>query len=780
MEYFQRQDLSKVMSKVHGNLCQYNIVLHGPPGAGKSSLMRLIAGSGPLRKHVCTQDADNVVHAVHKIRMKQFKIIEKHELIDMLANFVKNSIVDDENELEKKESVREILKEEEFREKNACESEKEDQKNNRKHPEGRFGEKEPQKVEFKEECIEDEMAEEHLEENSIDKDSEPEEFTDEYMTEVYLSSRKSKKRKERKKRHPKREQMPGRKFRELTRNTEMRSGNVKKPKTLSPAVQFPEVSAHSISRRSLAVDIKKKMKISQPSLEAFSLPWQHVVDSGGQPHFHDILPLAYPNTSLFILVIRLIEGLNGKLKVCICKDHDIYPMPDDLVLTNQEYIVRMCRIAASCVNTANCFPHVMIVGTHKGEGIFKTTNGKSMVREINEGLKNIRKEFENVLLCKSDDETIFDINTMATGEEHQMYTEELQKCISGVLTEKNNMHSIPLKWLAFQLDLDQCGGVVRMSKCYQDGHDLGMSREDVRDALLCFSRAALLLYYPDDIPDLVLTNVDPIMDRLSRLVIATLTPNPNPSLHDQSERLRKCGLFNKNVLSKIYSDIQCHDLSDYEFLKLLECLRITANVQGEEYFLPCALSSKPPLQSSDFEMQCFPLVFTWNKSILPHGFFFTVAFELLCNSNNHENDVHNFTLCTNVVQWQEEIQMFETSGKIPGFIKLRNRVSWIQVSHSDSPEYCPIIYKSVNVAIQKTIKLFKPQTNIGSPTVTCLCPQCETKDHYCILSKDWKEYTCSLHESRTKPVSPKMSCWWINEGNLIIFYLLVLMHKLWL
>ena len=615
VEHFQQQALSKVMSKVRGNLCQHNIILHGPPGAGKSSLIRVIAGSGPFRKHVCTQDADNVVCAVQKIQMKQFKIIEKHELIDMLANFVKNSMVNDENELEKEENAREILKVEELGEKNACESVKKDQKNSRKHPEGKFNEKDPQKVEFQEECIEDEISEEHLEENSIDKDSEPEEFTDEYMTEDHLPSRKLKKRKERNKRHPKREQISGRKFRNWTRNTEKRSGIVK-----SPAVQFPEVSTHFISRRSPAVDIKKKMKIPQPSLEAFSLPWQHVIDSGGQPHFHDILPLAYPNTSLFILVIRLTEGLNGKAKVCIYKDHNIYPMPDDLVLTNQEYIVRMCRTAASCVNTANFFPHVMIVGTHKDEAIFKSTKGKSMVREINEGLKDIRKKFENVLLCKSDDETIFDINTMATGEEHQMYTEELQKCISGVLTEKNNMHSIPLKWLAFQLDLDQCGGVVRMSKCYKDGHDLGMSREDVRDALLCFSRAALLLYYPDDIPDLVLTNVDPIMDRLSRLIIATVTPS-NPSLHAPSKKLRECGLFNKTFLSKIFSDIQCHDLSDNEFLKLLKCLRITANVCGEEYFLPCALSSKPPLQSSDFEMQCFPLVFTWNKFILPHGFF---------------------------------------------------------------------------------------------------------------------------------------------------------------
>ena len=148
VEYFQQQGLSKVLSKVRGNLCQHNIVLHGPPGAGNGSLMRVITGSGPLRKHVCTQDADNVVHAVHKIQLKQFNIIEKHELIDMLANFVKNSMVNDENELEKKENAREILKVEELGEKNACESVKKGQKNRRK-----FGENEPQRVEFKEDCL---------------------------------------------------------------------------------------------------------------------------------------------------------------------------------------------------------------------------------------------------------------------------------------------------------------------------------------------------------------------------------------------------------------------------------------------------------------------------------------------------------------------------------------------------------------------------------------------------------------------------------------------------
>ena len=91
-------------------------------------------------------------------------------------------------------------------------------------------------------------------------------------------------------------------------------------------------------------------------------------------------------------------------------------------------------------------------------------------------------------------------------------------------------------------------------------------------------------------------------------------------------------------------------------------------------------------------------------------------------------------------------------------MKLTNKMRWIQVSTNSSPRNCPVIYKFVKSAISKAVKRFR-HTGIGSLTVTMLCPLCDIKNHYCILSADKKELTCSVDKNKIGLVSSNMMCW---------------------
>ena len=48
-----------------------------------------------------------------------------------------------------------------------------------------------------------------------------------------------------------------------------------------------------------------------------------------------------------------------------------------------------------------------------------------------------------------------------------------------------------------------------------------MGRSDVEEALKYLNKVGLLLYNPDDLPDLIFTKMDPLIGRLSRLITAS-------------------------------------------------------------------------------------------------------------------------------------------------------------------------------------------------------------------------------------------------------------------
>ena len=149
----------------------------------------------------------------------------------------------------------------------------------------------------------------------------------------------------------------------------------------------------------------------------FDSRWIHHIDSGGQPQFLDAIPLMYRSPSHFIVVMRLTEGLDEKPKVrFFIKGEDAYILPDNLVQTNREMIIRICQIAQSVSrSTESKFkPRVFIVGTHLDQ--FWFFNRSKRLREINEQLVPVHKMFEDVIICKSENEIILPFNTMAKGK----------------------------------------------------------------------------------------------------------------------------------------------------------------------------------------------------------------------------------------------------------------------------------------------------------------------------------------------------------------------------
>ena len=497
------------------------------------------------------------------------------------------------------------------------------------------------------------------------------------------------------------------------------------------------------------------------SRRVFDCRWVHHIDSGGQPQYLDTFPMMHRSPAHFVVVMNVTEGLDERPKVRFYNQgKDEYELPDRLVLTNREMIVRMCQIAQRIAkDTGGKFvPRVFVVGTHKDK--LSKIFGRRRLKAVNSELLRIHKKYSDVLVCKVPGEQVmFAINAMAEGEERQQYTEELQKHILAATRNTGEPVKVPLNWLMFHLELDKGDGVVRMSECRKLGVKMRMNEQKVGIVLEFLNKAALVLFYSEDVPDLVLTNMDPFTSRLSRLIKASFLP-PDEGPTNESEELRNKGVFKRTFLKRVFADLEESLLSEEEFLKLLVSLRIAVNIGGEEYFLPSALSLEPPPKRSSFKSKSIPLLLSWGELILPHGLFPTVCVELLAGREGG----YVFELRRDIDQRREEIQFSETKGRIPGVVKLSDRQRWIEVSYSGDNSYCPTVNGIVNGATQRAIARFR-HMGIRSATIGCVCPYCIAKDHYCYLSEDRRFVTCSIKGSKTSPVKANILCWF--EGNCL-------------
>ena len=529
------------------------------------------------------------------------------------------------------------------------------------------------------------------------------------------------------------------------------------PKNTSASKDSPDSSSESVSPT--LSKIRDMLKNGKFSSDLFNSEWHHLIDSGGQSQYQDIFPFLYKNRSFQIVLMRLIDGLDEKLPNCYTvKGENALKNQQRLQLTNHQYIEKICQIAAS----ANPPSKVMIVGTHKDR---LGDDAEAKIEELNQALEDIKKKYGEVLICKSDDEIIFDINTMAKGEERKEYTQELQQIMRDVFQELATSTPVPFRWLAFQLDISKDNGVVNMVDCHKSGEAVGMEVAAIKRALMYLNKAALLLYYPNDIPDVILTSVDPLVSKLSQLVKATFI-TPKSTLFEKCKRLRNTGIFNFEFL-KHFSEDPPSALSNDLFLKLLLCLRIADYIGNDNYFLPSALSLDQPEKESPKQLsenKCTPVGFKFNNRILPHGFFFTVAIAFLGAASSD----FVFELCPDERQFRQEIVFVEKRNCIPGVVTLTNRNTWIQVSTtSPAVKYCPNILKSVKIAIKKAIARFEGTTTLV-PEFVSLCTIHPNSDHYCIPTRNNEDVSCSEDRRNVKAASDGMKCWLAESKYCVI------------
>ena len=390
-------------------------------------------------------------------------------------------------------------------------------------------------------------------------------------------------------------------------------------------IALPETTAGD-SNTSDDGDTKESEKLKDLS----SSNWIHLVDSGGQPEFYDLLPIFIRHASSILFVQRLCDSL---------KDHplvEFYDEQGNLVGAPYRYPLTCEEILKCMVRTLHSHPtegkhsNIMVAGTFRDkEKKCRETRAKK-----NKILFNLlHPHFPNdLVLYGAQRELIFPLNTKDPDQDDQRVAQLLRQAIESSAPDPVR---IPISWYLLELALRRLAAllnrrVLSRNECLSIAQQLGFSENEFNAALTHFDELNLCLYYPDVLPNVVFSDPQVPLDKVSELVQRSYklrepeqvrqpqkslwlkfrdvfskpkrSPNENevrqpPMLGVAMEskwlRFRDQGIVRREFLEEFPRHYKDKLFTPDDLLRLFEHLLILAPLSPEEYFMPSLLQRLP-------------------------------------------------------------------------------------------------------------------------------------------------------------------------------------------
>ncbi len=257
-------------------------------------------------------------------------------------------------------------------------------------------------------------------------------------------------------------------------------------------------------------------------LSLFDCHHVHLVDSGGQPQFSNLLPLLLQSQAHHhMVVIRLDKLLHDKAENCVQIDGKESFLPESLSLTNYQLIERVCQQASGSDS------RVFIIGTRLDCPQTEPLSKKLKL------LEPLLTKYGCNIAVNENNEPIFAVNAMTKdGVERKKFAATLQAAILSapiLVDEGDSINTrdgllVPLRWIILEIELSRLSkqaGVLHMNEIYEVAGALKIPDYDLQKALEFFKKLAIHYHYPDVLKNIVFTSVSPISSLLSNIVEAS-------------------------------------------------------------------------------------------------------------------------------------------------------------------------------------------------------------------------------------------------------------------
>ena len=411
---------------------------------------------------------------------------------------------------------------------------------------------------------------------------------------------------------------------------------------LSPfATPQPEEDLNDVSKKIVKALAKerKKRKGLQKLHEA---TWIHLLDSGGQPQFTDLLRMFVRGNSIYIIVMKVTESLHEKPMFVYSIDGKPLSTPKEMTMTNLQIIESFVRSVAASTRDQlgdKSQPAFAIVATHcDQQSWFRRWLGwEETIKEKNEELLSHLSEFLDLFVFYNHDsnELIFPVDNLCWWSREKISAEIRHRLLSS-RSDISFSVKIPVRWYVFDLNMKEeaskeTHGMISLQSCYTIGSKLGMDNSEVDQCLIYLDSMRLCIYYPNLLPHVVFTNPQFLVESLSNIVrvsfvddLQQILPKGVSLSDDVVQSLKRDGIFDGSLLNSLGLKFFPNLFSESDLLSLLQNFRVISIIKAASdtprYFIPILLPAERLTEEQKliFRQKINPLLVTFNSNVALH------------------------------------------------------------------------------------------------------------------------------------------------------------------
>ena len=480
---------------------------------------------------------------------------------------------------------------------------------------------------------------------------------------------------------------------------------------------------------------------SEPILEQ---KWLYIIDSGGQPEFHDMLSIFMQRTTACIFVCRMHDELDDYPPVDLYKDGSSIGPTQKSRLTNRQLFQRfMCTMRSfnfiknedHSPITLRSPPSILLLATHRDQ-----VEGGELPTSLVDGLKAIvLPQFRKQLIyCDAQlEKFIFPMNAKKPEDRDRNTANEIRK----VITEEcpGEKVSIPIRW--YNLDHQSRRFSDHLNRKVLSREEYGKIAEEVdiddescEGALEFFNSLNTIFYFPKVLPDVVFLEPQILLNLLNELVAMKYRADQHARKPKESDyQFHDVAQVTEELLNEIKEHYHPPLFTALKLAKLFEKLLIFGKLGEKKWFVPSIL---PSLKEEEVEQ--YRVSKERGRALLIHfpdggpqtGIFCSTVSFLLSTGNTSPcpwkvcKDHFGKPTCLkrNIISF--------TVGKFPGKVNLIEEWTHFEIHLKTIPAHEGDLWKLVHKAVLKGLeKAAETHHYSNSDNVPCAAIRCPEQCH---------------------------------------------------